>query len=111
MTKFLLAAVLFVLTGAADAQTGVIEGQVGEITKDEIVMQSGERYPLIKTRTRYTDLNRNYLTLFYDTLSIVNGEPANVTFNTFYDIGYLKKARLTLKNGRVIRLDLLDLEQ
>jgi len=101
----LLAACLIVASASTQAATE-LEGFVPEITTERLFF-GGKYYALVQGGSRDSTVKWPEATE-----CLVKANPDyQVTCGTFAQIGYLDKARLRIDNGRIARIELLELAQ
>ena len=109
-----LAMGMILCANAFAAGRSVIVGRIDLIEKDYIRIDNRE-YKLLnefsekRTKTRYRFETEYWVWVFND-----NGRPVKsyqVNFNTLAGVGYIDKARVTLKQGFVGKIEVLDLQQ
>lgn len=101
----LLAAGLIVASGSSLAATE-LEGFVPEITTERLLF-GGKHYALVQGASRDNAAKWPAATECH-----VKANPSyQVTCGTFAQIGYIDNAKLRIENGRVARVELLELMQ
>jgi len=94
--------------GTAD-NVVTVEGEVAHIGSNELMMADGTRYPLwIEEGTGLDTIPPKVLTEYY---YHTDDQIIPQDHRTLAGVGYISRARLHLRNGTVVRVDILRLEQ
>ena len=104
-----------VLLGTASAaERSVIAGRIDLIEKDYIFMD-GKQYKLLNEFSERIDkIKYGFETEYWFWVLNDNGSPVRsyqVNFGTLAGVGYIDRARVTLENGIVRKVEVLDLQQ
>lgn len=84
----------------------VVEGKVGRVSSKYLTLD-GIQYPVVMGES--ADYRSDALVAVPKVIDTATD--ASITYGTIQAVGYITFARIHLKNGKVFRIDILDMQQ
>ena len=107
MISFLFS-IMFTGIVFAEKNISVIEGRINLIEQDYIVLNN-QKYSVIHDTSEENETDNHIPEV--ECWAMDSPEPYKIDFATLYGVGYVDKARVTLKNGIVHKIEVLEMKQ
>ena len=93
----------------ADAPT-TVQGRADQINGDYLMIRA-QRYEVIDSATEKGKADAETYGFETECWVMVAPKPYKIDYTTLINVGYADQVRLTLKNGRVRTIEILDMQQ